>query len=201
MSTPTTYPFPIIGLTGLAGSGKDTARAILEEFGFQGMAFADPIKNMLRDLLTSNGISEQYIDERAMKELPIPQLSRPGNPVSYRSLAQTLGTEWGRQLVSPTLWLDLAAAWMADVQEQTFGTLQWAISDVRFENEADWVRQRGGVIWRIHRPGVAPVRAHASEAGVMAMYAVQEIYNDGNIDDLRLQIGALLGMETTGSLL
>ena len=36
----------IIGLTGLAGTGKDTVRAILEEFGYNGLAFAD-IRTML----------------------------------------------------------------------------------------------------------------------------------------------------------
>jgi dephospho-CoA kinase len=46
-------PF-IIGLTGYAGSGKDTVRNILEaKHGFDGIAFADPIRDMLTALLES----------------------------------------------------------------------------------------------------------------------------------------------------
>lgn len=174
----------LIGLTGNAGSGKDTVRAILEMQGFCGLAFADPIRAMIRELLTSNGIDDACLDERALKETIIPELG-----VSYRHMAQSLGTEWGRNL-QRDFWLRMAGAYMADQQEA--GQTHFVISDVRFANEAKWVRQRGGQIWRVHREGIAAVREHASERGVDHIRPSRTIHNNGTLDDLREAVLELL---------
>lgn len=42
----------------------------------------------------------------------------------------------------------------------------WVITDVRFENEAQAIKARGGVIIRIDRPGVKPINAHPSETAM-----------------------------------
>ena len=103
-------PTPItIGLCGRAGSGKDTVRSILEmHHDFAGLAFAEPIRAMLRELLTSNGCSDDYITRRELKEVPVPGLG-----VSYRHMAQTLGTEWGRLCMGHTFWQNLADTYLA----------------------------------------------------------------------------------------
>lgn len=176
----------IIGLTGRAGSGKDTARAILQEHGFVGLAFADPIRDMIAMLFASNGINSSWMHERHLKEQVIPDLG-----VSYRHMAQTLGTEWGRSL-QPDFWLRIAGAYMDSTQAATFDNLLFVISDVRFANEAAWVRARGGVVWRIERPGIAPVRAHASEAEIDQIEPDLTLHNTGSIDDLRKLIAIAL---------
>lgn len=168
----------LIGLTGLAGSGKDASRRFLEAHGYTGFAFADPIRSMLRELLTSNGIDSTYMDERALKEAIIPALG-----VSYRHMAQTLGTEWGRSLQGD-FWLRLAGAYMADILDQGFEPCRFVISDVRFQNEADWVRARGGVIWRVERTSAAPVRAHASELEISGLTCDRVIKNNGSLCEL-----------------
>ena len=184
--THNTYPH-LIGLTGHAGTGKDTVRAMLEQRGFVGLAFADPIRQMIRDLFSSNGISESYMDERALKEQPIPQLG-----LSYRHLAQTLGTEWGRRCLGEGFWLNIAAAYMADITTQTFGPLSFVISDVRFPNEAAWVKQRGGQLWRIVRHDAPPVRDHDSERLIDSLPYDQRIVNDWTLDDLEEAVCAAL---------
>lgn len=182
----------IIGLTGLAGSGKDTVRAMLEDaHGFTGLAFADPIRQMLRELLTSNCISTEWMDKRPLKEQPIPQLG-----VSYRHLAQTLGTEWGRQTVAPDLWLRMAAAYIDGIASETFAPPRFVISDVRFPNEADWVRSRGGVVWHIHRPGIEPVRAHASESSIEQIAVDHAINNSGTLDGLAAEVARAMAQAT-----
>ena len=181
-----TYP-PIIGLTGHAGTGKDTVRAMLEQRGFVGLAFADPIRNMLRDLFASNGISEAYMDERTLKEQPIPALG-----LSYRHLAQTLGTEWGRRCLGEGFWLNIASAYMADITTQTFDPPPFVISDVRFPNEAAWVKQRGGQLWRIVRHDASPVRDHDSERLIDSLPYDQRIVNDWTLDDLEEAVCAAL---------
>ena len=187
----------IIGLTGFAGTGKDTVRTLLEGHGFIGLAFADPIRQMLRELFASNGISEAHMDVRALKEQPIYQLSSPAKPVSYRMLAQTLGTEWGRS-IQPDLWVRLAQSYMDDLRANTHGDLpSFVISDVRFPNEADWVRAQGGTIWRIVRPGTAPVRGHASESGVGNITPDRLVMNIGTVQDLQRTVAKALGVNAS----
>ena len=166
----------LIGLTGHAGSGKDTVRNIMETEGFVGLAFADGIRGMLRELLTSAGIDDAYIDERTLKEAIIPELG-----VSYRHMAQSLGTEWGRNL-QKDFWLRLAGAFLRDQTDA--GETHFVISDVRFSNEADWVKRQGGQIWRIHREGLASVRPHVSESGVDSIKPHRTIHNNGTTADL-----------------
>ncbi len=177
-----TRAITLIGLTGFAGHGKDTARSILEEHGFIGLAFADPIRQMIRQLLDSAGIDTDCMDVRELKESTIPELG-----VSYRQMAQTLGTEWGRSL-HPDIWLRLADAFISDCYDaDTFNT-HFVVSDVRFPNEADWVRERGGVIWRVARPGIEAVRPHASESSVDLITPDLVIDNTGTIDDLHAAV-------------
>lgn len=72
---------------------------------------------------------------------------------------QTLGTQWGRQMISPDIWI---AAWTA----QASATGEPVIADdVRFPNEAAAVRALGGVVLWISRPSddLPDICAHESE--------------------------------------
>lgn len=167
----------LIGLTGYAGTGKDTVREILEHrHDLDGLAFADPIRDMLTALLESCGVKTDWMTERDLKEQPIPEIG-----ASYRQMAQQLGTEWGRS-IHPDFWLRIAAAKIAMYQKYECPGV--VISDVRFPNEAAWIKAHGGVIWRILRPGIDPVRAHASEALIKDLPWDYTIDNRGSIDDL-----------------
>ena len=193
--TNTTKKTPhLIGLTGYAGSGKDTVRAVLAAHGYMGMAFADPIRQMLRALFDQAGVCHRFMDGRDLKESTIPQLG-----VSYRHLAQTLGTEWGRA-VAPDLWLRIASGYINDANSAgelwSDGVPLFAISDVRFANEAQWVRDRGGVVWRINRPQAAAVRAHSSESEVAQLVVDAEIDNSGSLDDLKRNVALALANTT-----
>lgn len=176
------HAIPIIGLTGLAGSGKDSVRAVLEQHGYTGLAFADPIRAMLLGLFHTAGVSLRYITERHLKEKAI-----PGLDASYRQLAQTLGTEWGRAL-GHDFWVRIARSRMEALKEEAFGQAQFVISDVRFPNEAAFIRECGGQVWHVLRPGVQPVRAHESEAHASSMEADFTILNDGTLQDLQTTV-------------
>lgn len=178
-------PFKLIGLTGLAGTGKDTVRRILEEdFGADGIAFADPIRDMIGTLLTENGYSTEWMYERDKKEAPIPGLS-----ISYRHLAQTLGTEWGRAIAAD-FWLRIARA-RADALKAT-GAKLVVISDVRFPNEAAWIKEHGGEVWGIVRDQAAPVRDHDSERLVDVIEPDHFIDNNGTVEDLWRAVSSLV---------
>jgi hypothetical protein len=176
----------LIGLTGYAGTGKDTVREILEgQYDLDGIAFADPIRDMLGLLLATVGADEGWMTERHLKEVDIPQLG-----ASYRKLAQLLGTEWGRA-IDPDFWVRIAAAKVELCKN--FDSAGVVISDVRFPNEATWIRSQGGVLWRVIRPGTAPVRSHASEDLIASLQHDYVIDNLGTIDDLDNAVRAVMG--------
>ena len=181
----------LIGLTGPAGCGKDsTADYLCAKYGFVRYAFAGPIKAMLRAI----GVDA---DSRDTKELPHPLFG-----VSPRRMAQTLGTEWMREMVCEDGWLRLAGAFIDKVEaghvaintlrgptSQQYQPTGIVFTDVRFENEAAFLRNRGGRIWHIKRSGLAPVEAHKSESGVSwAADTDYIIYNDESFKELHEQI-------------
>jgi hypothetical protein len=144
----------IIGLTGLAGSGKSVVADILvNEFGFTRVKFADPLKNMLRTLLGDMGHIPEDVErmiEGDLKEVPLPELG-----VTPRHLMITLGTEWGRHQVRKDLWVRLWAA-----RAERFPRV--VADDVRFPNEVRMLAEVGGALWRIERPGIVAAD-HVSE--------------------------------------
>jgi hypothetical protein len=176
----------IIGLTGPAGSGKDTVRQMLEQnHHCTGLAFADPMRAMLAPLLDLCGVGNEWMTQRELKELPIPGLGQ-----SYRVLAQRLGTEWGRS-IDPDFWVKVAAASMAEVMNIKGPNTVFVISDVRFDNEAQWVKDHGGVIWHIHRPAAQAVAAHQSENGIRPELVDLNILNKYTLRELDGQVTQL----------
>jgi hypothetical protein len=65
------------------------------------------------------------------------------------------------------------------------------ISDVRFPNEAEWIRQHGGYVVRVARE-VKPVAAHESEAHTAGLQVDDEVDNRGHLSTLHSKVDALL---------
>lgn len=170
----------LIGLAGAAGSGKTTAARYLSRWqDFIHYAFAQPLKAMLAEGLN---LSAAQL-EGAEKEAPLPWLGK-----SPRELLQTLGSEWGRELVHRELWLRVARQNLDNLAECFPQARGIVISDVRYEDEAAFVRERGGVLVHILRPDAPPVRAHASEAGVAIGDNDLTIHNDADLAELRERV-------------
>lgn len=163
----------LIGLAGPARSGKDTVAEILRADGWITIGFADPVKHMLRAGFGPEATAE------ARKEEPIEWLG-----VSPRELMQTLGTEWGRQTIAHDLWVRVAERRIAQMSACGAADVDVAITDVRFDNEAEWIRAIGGKVWHLRRPNAPGVRPHASEAGVGLETDDTILLNDGTLDDL-----------------
>ena len=169
---------PLIGVAGRARSGKDTvANFIVAAIGGYRYSFGDPIRAMLAPLGVD--MSDPYWQAR--KEESIPALG-----VSPRRMMQTLGTEWGRQLINPDLWLIMAH------QRLLQNGPGMVVSDVRFDNEAAWIRKHGGRIIHVIRPDTKAVEAHASEDGIEMQDTDARLFNSGTLEELQLSVRELL---------
>lgn len=175
----------IVGFTGKARAGKDTAgRFLFDKYGFATYAMAHPLKAMLGAI----GFPPEKFQTTEEKEAIIPSLG-----VSYRHLAQTLGTDWMRDKVNPQGWVLLAKN--AFDYTRTLGSCPGlAITDVRFDNEAQMVREQGGLVVHIlanRDSGLqGATKNHVSEAGVAFVAGDKIIYNYGTEDDYRVSLAA-----------
>ena len=154
----------LIGIAGKARSGKDTAaKYLLNKLGgdWYIASFADPMKEMLNVIGVDTG--------DGFKDLPVNQYS-----VSTRHMLQTLGTEWGRNLISNDFWVDVFA---------NMNAYQCVIvPDIRFENEAELIREHGVLICIEGRGGIDG--SHISERKLQ--YDDRDIYidNRGSLSEL-----------------
>lgn len=174
----------LIGLAGAARSGKTTAAQHLAVlFGFIHYALAQPLKTMLAQ---GFNLGDAHL-EGALKEQQLPWLGK-----SPRELMQLLGTEFGRGMVHPDLWLLLAEQNLDNLINCYPGGRGVVISDLRFENETAFVRQRGGVVVHILRPDAEQIRAHSSESGIAIHDHDLVIDNDGDVADLLAHVEDVL---------
>lgn len=168
----------LIGIAGKARSGKDTAAAYLvEKHGLVKYSFADPLKSGIRAMF---GLTEEHVNGD-LKETVIPWLG-----TSPRRLMQTLGTEWGREIVRPDLWVLLAQRQWDHLKLATDDTFHCGmiVPDIRFEEEAEFIRRNGGQVIHLMRDELELVEAHKSEAGIRFQRGDWLIENNGTIEEL-----------------
>lgn len=174
---------PLLGLTGPAGCGKSTVAGMIE--GAVVIQLADPLYAALALML---GVDEAILRHRGAKERPLPGFDR-----SPRQLLQTLGTDWGRAFVGADVWLRMAGRRIDALHAA--GATTVVLADVRFENEAEWIRNRGGEVWRVEREPAAAAAAHASEAGIPDALINRTIDNTGTPENTRQRVAAALRRE------
>ena len=167
----------IIGISGKAGSGKDTAAKMLEvlyanpdisyeDFAnrkyknftdIQVMHFADILKETVRALF---GIGEWETNTQEGKKVTINWIGK-----TVRELLQEVG-QGLRDAIDPDLWIKALFA-------NTEGWSNYIIADVRYLNELEAIKERDGVLIRIDRNG-AGAGNHSSETAL-------DDYNDWDV--------------------
>ena len=166
----------LIGVHGHAGVGKDTAVSYLNEKyeKVYGESFARPLKEAAA---AAFGLPLWYFNDPEYKEK-----TEPFWGVSPRKMAQFVGTELFRHHAHKLLASGYDNFWINRLEGRLTGALippesegyyepgdAIGISDVRFQNEADWILENGGWIIHIVRPtfeGAVGIPGHASEAGI-----------------------------------
>lgn len=167
----------LIGLTGHKQVGKDTCAAYLEErYGFEVDAFAAPLKEACRAIF---GLTHGQLYGE-LKEVVDPFWQK-----TPRQIMQTVGTEVGRQ-IDPEVWVKAFCRRYERSQPHRL-----VVTDVRFPNEAVAIRQLGGRIIRITRPGHAGDN-HASETAQADITPDGTLHNGGSIPDLHKNLVSLM---------
>lgn len=196
----------IIGLQGKKRSGKDTVASFLPPT-FTRYAFAGPLKQLLTDATGIDFFSDDaketnqnveinmwvlckyfgiYISWTDFKELDSScLLSFEGTLHIYtskRKLLQFVGTEIGRAKKGLNFWVDKLQATDNDL----------VVTDVRFKSEVDKIKQLGGVVITVERPGLESTDTHSSER--LPSIGDYVLTNDGTLDDLKNKVDNLLGL-------
>jgi hypothetical protein len=169
----------LIGFTGAAGCGKSTAaKHLVATYGFVRVRFAGPLKDMLKAI----GLTDDHVDGH-LKEVPCGLLCGK----TPRHAMITLGTEWGRDLIHPTLWTTL---WRHQVNQVLDEGGDVVVDDVRFPNEVAALEALGGHLIKVIRPGAElPVINHVSEAGVEGHMS---LFNDGPVEILHHRLAGFV---------
>lgn len=196
----------IIGLTGHAGAGKDSAAACLQAAAWRSIAFADALRV---EIAAAWRIDVRLLTERATKDTPLRALcvgnaehhdwlafacTQGWNLLEHRSPRWAM-QRWGefRRGQNPHHWVQHVHVWLQTQQHRNHPGL--VITDVRFPNEAAMLRRAGGWLVRVHRPGAgllaADTASHQSEAHT-ALQVDDDIDNSGTLGELNAQVAALL---------
>lgn len=202
----------IIGFCGYPGSGKDAAAAFLVARGWQRIAFADPLRAMAlaidpyvnlrveygpgpitegpRHDESDNSISARgpckVIPMRLSEAIKRSNWTDAKRIPEVRRLLQRIGTEAVREIIGPDTWIEIA--------ERSIGpNKRVVITDVRFANEAEMIRRRGGLICWVKRTAAAN-QSHNSHVSEQYPFDVDcHIDNDGTLSELENRVLELAG--------
>lgn len=203
----TNYP-RIISLSGLQGSGKDTVADILcESYGYTRISFAATLKDAVAAVFSWNRemlegrTSEARAEREQVDEWWSNRLQMQG--LTPRRVLQ----EWGTDVLRNNFHADI---WIASLERQIMtapADARFVITDCRFPNELNVLRNLGAAIWWIHRGalpawwsvaavGGIPPGIHVSEVlwvPIVLQHSI-EINNNGTLDDLHCCIKNLLAV-------
>lgn len=138
----------IIGICGVARVGKDTLFEAISQCcpnkRIHRRAFADGLKEECEQFLSSNvGISAFTEDE--------------GEKLLIRPFLVTYGTHLRRKM-DPYCWIKIVSKSI----ERSTGEI-FIITDLRYENELDWVKDGGGTVIHLSRHGILPANKEEEE--------------------------------------
>jgi hypothetical protein len=183
MLTPDEYPN--IGLCGRARVGKDTVGGILVEgWGYRRVGLADKVREFalaVDPIIGNFGARLSELVDRVGWD------TAKGHP-EVRRLLQRIGTEGGRNTLGSEVWLRAAPLYPEGKPV--------VVTDVRFQGEAEYLRECGYVIVRVARDVDTLPGNHPSESESVLIRADWTIPNIGSLEDLKADVGDMMGHMT-----
>lgn len=219
---------PIIGINGRIGSGKDTVAKMIQRIEciklvedgqlssqmipsiysldkvsyfpskWQIKKFAGKLKE-IASMLT--GIPVYNFEDQEFKKT---ELGLEWDGITVREFLQRLGTEAIRDGLHKNTWVN---ALFSDykikrekVEDEEYAEVEpcWIISDMRFENEFNGVKEHGGFTVKIHRGNelLNDPKLHPSETSLDNHFSIGKfdyvINNNGTLEDLEKEVAKML---------
>jgi uridine kinase len=151
----------LIGLCGYKMSGKSTVAKMLSDKGFLELTFAGPLKRACQEIYS---LSDEQLYTEKKEEID------PHWQVTPREIMQRFGTDVMRNnasviipdMKSEDIWIEVMNR-KVNKLVQSGEVNKIVVSDVRFPNEASWIRQRGGTLIKVQRYGMRGGDTHESE--------------------------------------
>lgn len=170
----------LIGLNGLPGSGKDEVYEILSgllEMKVRRVAFADKMKVSAARSLGFKGTDEEAFEYCNVLKSINNLILTPDSCLSGREYIENYGTEGHRDVFGEDFWVD--ATLPRDFDHSNGLTV---VTDVRFDNEAERVRDLGGEVWLVERNLTAS--NHASQQPISNKLIDKVLLNTGTKTEL-----------------
>ena len=140
----------IVGLVGLIGAGKGTvADLLVERHNFIKESFANSVKDAVSAIFGWDRalLEGDTPESRAWREQKDDFWSEKlGREMSPRLALQLMGTEAGRDVFHPDLWVHTVLRRCENAPWNNY-----VIADVRFPNEIKAIREAGGIVIRVKR--------------------------------------------------
>ena len=182
----------IIGITGKKFNGKDTLGNYLSRYGYKKMAFADPLKEVLRNIF--------HFDDEQLYGEDKERLDAYWN-VSPRSTMQFIGTDLFRHQINKILpnikyniWTEvmkrkIVELWKINPKQKI------VLTDLRFPDEIKLIKELNGIIIRVKRnidkADNEFIVVHESETYIDIFEVDYDFDNNGTKDELYKQFDNL----------
>ena len=213
----------LIGLAGPARVGKDTvADYLVEERGFIKFSFSDALYaevskafNIPIDTLMRADLKEEPTQWLALRYCEDPSFvaamgPKAGDDADYfrncprspRWVLQRWGTAY-RRAQDPDYWIKKADSFIAEfLKAVEAGDIPEAgglvNTSVRFPNEQQFIRDRGGEVWHIYRRKAEAehLGTYESERRLPVLVDDRELYNNSTVERLRTATALFLSTDS-----
>lgn len=166
----------IIGLIGKKYSGKDTLGGyIVNSYGYNKIAFANPLKQACKNIFGLNE-AQLYGDKKDC-------IDEYWN-ITPREIFQFVGTDLFRNQMDKLIPIG-ENIWTKVLEKEMLSnnSTKYVITDVRFKNEAQMIKNNGGFLIKINRE-TDNQDSHVSETELNDISYDYEINNNSSLEDL-----------------
>ena len=186
----------IIGFCGRLQSGKTTLAKICEEYGYERIYFALPLKQLVGQLfhMTVEEIDKlKNVDGNyTLQDMDMKYLSDETN-IPLDIIKKTLSTKnfsfKNTREIMQFIGTDIIRAYNSDwhvnkVKEMISPVKKYVIDDIRFQNELNLIKELNGSLWYVSRPKLDNVSNHISETSIKWQDIDNVITNDCSLECL-----------------
>jgi ABC-type glutathione transport system ATPase component len=174
----------ILGLIGKMGSGKTTlANILIEKYNFTEYTFAKPIK----DIGEIFGFSQEQLYGTQSQKLEI----HPYWGISGRIFMQKIGQMFREHFKEVIPEMKIQTPFLEIFKSNFKQDCNYVISDVRFKDEAEFIKSLGGVLIKIERNNLSQsseCNSHISETEMESIVFDYKIQNNSSLENLEEKI-------------